>query len=74
MSRDRRYEQIWTELLKRRKLSVRASPKVHEKIKKAVFKEKDLDVENRKKWRLEGKSEGDLLHFLLRPKVNLLEI
>jgi 16S rRNA C1402 N4-methylase RsmH len=72
----RRYEQIWIALKERGKISVVCPSEMHNRLIKAVFKEKDKDLEGRKKWRMEATrfEQEDRVCFKLRKKVNLLDL
>jgi hypothetical protein len=58
----RTYEGLWKELLstKSKTLKVKCSKRMPiERLVKAVFKEKDLDRENREKWKLHAQRFPD---------------
>lgn len=69
-----KYKQIWTQLLAKTEAIVRCPPEMQARVIKAVFNLKDIDKENKKKYRLEHKETGDIIHFRLRKKVNLYEL
>lgn len=70
----RKYAEILVRLLDKRICEVRCPPEMHSRIVKAIFKLKDEDKELRKKWRLQSKSNGEILRLTLRAKVNLYDL
>lgn len=70
----RKYQKVWETLLEKKTLTVRCREDMHGRLIKALFKEKDRLPTEKKKWRLEATSEGDLIHFRLRQKVNIYDL
>ncbi len=71
----RTYQQIWTELLRRKSLVVAVELAARERLIAAVRKEKWKDSRNRKKFMLCVKRVGkEAVKFKLRDKINLYEV
>ena len=75
----RLYQNIWKQLLQHKKITVKCrhpSNAVKERLIKAVFKEKDMDIASRKDWclRCDRMQGTDMVRFLLLKRIDKADI
>ena len=69
----RRYQEIWINLLSRKRQDVWCHKSRQDRLIKGVFKEKGKDLKNRSLYRMEIHREGEILHFQLRKRVKIID-